>query len=81
MKNTTANPGVGNFNAAGRGFPDVSAHSHKFYIIMSGRVRSVNSRAVRSAGGALSDYTTHICSLSSAQCAVPMGFFYACSTE
>jgi len=36
LKNTTAQPPAGDFNASGRGFPDVAALGHNFYVELGG---------------------------------------------
>jgi tripeptidyl-peptidase I len=42
VANTTAVPPAGDFNATGRGSPDVSALGHGYYIRLGGQVQSVD---------------------------------------
>jgi len=42
LKNASALPGQGNFNASGRGFPDVSAFGHNYYIELGGSEQGVD---------------------------------------
>jgi tripeptidyl-peptidase-1 len=42
LQNTTAQPPAGDFNATGRGYPDIAALGHNYYIELGGEVTSVD---------------------------------------
>jgi tripeptidyl-peptidase I len=55
LKNSTAIPAAGTFNASGRGYPDIAGLAHNYYIEMGGSPTSVDGTSCSTPvlGGAL----------------------------